>query len=62
MHLADISTRMDDLPKTLVALLIGEACNVGLTPVIKAGDEVLTRGDSRTWIRTMCAAIRSIRR
>ncbi|WP_106253053.1 Tn3 family transposase [Nonomuraea fuscirosea] len=44
VHLADISTRMHDLPKTLVALLISEACNVGLTPVIKAGDEALTRG------------------
>lgn len=28
----------------LFALLISEACNVGLTPVIKAGDEALTRG------------------
>jgi hypothetical protein len=44
VHLADISTRMSDLPRTLVALLISEACNVDLTPVIKAGDEVLTRG------------------
>ncbi|WP_276615558.1 Tn3 family transposase [Nonomuraea basaltis] len=44
MHLADISTRMNDLPRSLVALLISEACNVGLTPVIKVGDEALTRG------------------
>ncbi|WTD54763.1 transposase [Streptosporangium sp. NBC_01639] len=44
VHLADIFTRMNDLPRSLVALLIGEACNVGLTPVIKAGDEALTRG------------------
>ncbi|TDD24792.1 Tn3 family transposase [Nonomuraea diastatica] len=44
VHLADISTRMNDLPRSLVALLISEACNVGLTPVIKAGDEALTRG------------------
>lgn len=27
-----------------MALLIAEACNVGLTPVIKEGDEALTRG------------------
>lgn len=39
VHLADISTRMHDLPQSLVA----EACNVGLTPVIKDGDEALTR-------------------
>ncbi|MFI7153456.1 Tn3 family transposase [Nonomuraea sp. NPDC050022] len=44
VHLADISTRMNHLPTSLVALLISEACNVGLTPVIKAGDEALTRG------------------
>lgn len=44
VHLADISTRMIDLPASLVTLLISEACNVGLTPVIKAGDEALTRG------------------
>ena len=28
----------------LVALLVAEACNVGLVPVIKDGDEALTRG------------------
>ncbi|MFB4284391.1 Tn3 family transposase [Nonomuraea sp. MTCD27] len=44
VHLADTSTRMHDLPRSLVALLISEACNVGLTPVIKDGDEALTRG------------------
>ncbi|MEU4516281.1 Tn3 family transposase [Nonomuraea wenchangensis] len=44
VHLADVSTRMNDLPRSLVALLISEACNVGITPVIKAGDEALTRG------------------
>ncbi|MBN6058608.1 Tn3 family transposase, partial [Nonomuraea sp. RK-328] len=44
VHLADISTRMNDLPRSLVALLVSEACNVGLTPVSKAGDEALTRG------------------
>ena len=44
VHLADISTRMHDLPRSLVALLVAEACNVGLVPVIKDGDEALTRG------------------
>ncbi|GAA2820899.1 hypothetical protein GCM10020220_006600 [Nonomuraea rubra] len=43
-HLADISTRMHDLPRSLAALLISEACNVGHTPVTKDGDEALTRG------------------
>jgi hypothetical protein len=41
VHLADISTRMHDLPRSL---LVAEACNVGLVPVIKDGDEALTRG------------------
>ncbi len=44
VHLADVSTRMHDLPRSLVALLVAEACNVGLVPVIKDGDEALTRG------------------
>lgn len=44
MHLADISTRMHDLPRSLVAVLVAEACNVGLVPVIKDGDEALTGG------------------
>jgi hypothetical protein len=39
VHLADISTRMNHLPTSLVALLISEARNVGLTPVIKAGED-----------------------
>jgi hypothetical protein len=30
-HLADISTQMDDLPVSLAALLVREACNIGLT-------------------------------
>jgi TnpA family transposase len=42
-HLADISTRMDDLHISLAALLVAEACNIGLTPVIKANDPALTR-------------------
>jgi Tn3 transposase DDE domain len=42
VHLADISTRMYDLPRSLVALLVAGACNVGLVPVIKDGDEALT--------------------
>ncbi|MFE3454965.1 Tn3 family transposase [Nonomuraea sp. NPDC059194] len=43
-HLADISTQMDDLPASLAALLVSEACNIGLTPVIDADIPALTRG------------------
>ncbi|GAA2074548.1 Tn3 family transposase [Actinomadura alba] len=54
VHLAEVSTRMHDLPRSLVALLISEACNVGLTPVIKDGDEALTRG-RLSHVDTSCA-------
>ena len=42
-HLAEASTRTKDLPVSVAALLVAEACNVGLTPVIKPGDPALTR-------------------
>lgn len=35
--------RMDDLPLSLAAVLIAQACNVGLTPVISDGHSALTR-------------------
>lgn len=34
---------MEDLPTSVAALLVAEACNVGLTPVIKPGVPALTR-------------------
>jgi deazaflavin-dependent oxidoreductase (nitroreductase family) len=39
----ELSTRIDDMPVTVAALLVAEACNVGLTPVIKLGEPALTR-------------------
>ncbi len=42
-HLAGTSTRSTDLPVSVAALLIAEACNVGLTPVIKPNEAALTR-------------------
>jgi TnpA family transposase len=41
-HLA-VSTRTKDLPVSVAALLVAEACNVGLTPVIKPVDPALSR-------------------
>jgi len=35
---------MENLKTSLVALLVAEACNIGLTPVIDPEDEALTRG------------------
>lgn len=43
VHVGDLSTRIEDLPVTIAGLLVAEACNVGLTPVIKAGEPALTR-------------------
>ncbi len=44
VHLGDGSIRMDDLATTVVALLVAEACNIGLTPVINSNYEALRRG------------------
>jgi len=34
---------MEDLGKSLVALLVAESCNIGLTPVIDVNEKALTR-------------------
>ena len=43
VHVGDLSTRIEDLPASIAALLVAEACNVGLTPVTKPGEAALTR-------------------
>ncbi|GGR66765.1 hypothetical protein GCM10010282_69670 [Streptomyces roseolus] len=43
VHLGDGKTRMKDLTTSMVALLVSEACNIGMTPVINPGYEALTR-------------------
>ncbi|MFJ7271998.1 Tn3 family transposase [Streptomyces sp. NPDC099050] len=43
VHLGDGTTRMKDLTTSLVALLVSEACNIGLTPVTNPGHEALHR-------------------
>jgi hypothetical protein len=35
---------MEGLKTSLLALLLAEACNIGFTPVIDAGQEALIRG------------------
>ena len=42
-HIGEIGSRMDDLPLSVAAVLISEACNVGLTPVVSEGHPALTR-------------------
>ena len=43
VHLGDGRTRMKDLTTSVVALLVSEACNIGMTPVINPSHEALTR-------------------
>ena len=42
-HIGQSNARMDDLPRSVAAMLVAEACNVGLTPVIAEGHPALTR-------------------
>ena len=42
-HIGQSNARMVDLPRSVAALLVAEACNVGLTPVIAEGHPALTR-------------------
>ncbi|WP_069734999.1 Tn3 family transposase [Streptomyces sp. EN27] len=43
VHPGDGRTRMKDLTTSMVALLVSEACSIGMTPVINPGYEALTR-------------------
>ncbi|TDW26979.1 Tn3 family transposase [Cryobacterium psychrophilum] len=43
-HVSEASARMDQLAVSVAAILVAEACNVGLTPVVKDGHPALTRG------------------
>ena len=42
-HVSGAGPRMSDLPVSVAAVLIAEACNVGLTPVLAEGHPALTR-------------------
>jgi TnpA family transposase len=42
-HVGGLATRMDQLLVTVAALLVADACNVGLVPVIHPGNPALTR-------------------
>ncbi|MFI8930472.1 Tn3 family transposase [Streptomyces sp. NPDC053474] len=43
VHLGDGKTRMNDLTTSMVGLLVSEACNIGMTPVVNPNYEALTR-------------------
>ena len=42
-HVSDSSAYVEDLPLSLSAVLLAEACNIGLTPVIHPEIPALTR-------------------
>jgi TnpA family transposase len=44
VHVGGRGPRMDGLPVSVAALLVAEACNVGLTPVTDPNNPALTRG------------------
>ncbi|HEU5375555.1 MAG TPA: Tn3 family transposase [Ktedonobacteraceae bacterium] len=49
-HVSDSSAYVEDLPLSLSAVLLAEACNIGLRPVIQPEISALTR-DRLSWVR-----------
>ena len=49
-HINDSAARVGDLPMSLCAVLLAEACNIGLEPVAHAATAALTRG-RLSWIQ-----------
>jgi hypothetical protein len=43
-HVSEGAARADDLGVSICAVLVAEACNIGLEPVVRAGTPALTRG------------------
>lgn len=43
-HVGELAARMEDVATSVAALLVAEACNVGLTPVTNPAVPALTRG------------------
>jgi len=49
-HVSDSNAHVEDLPLSICAMMLAEACNIGLTPVIHAEVPALTR-DRLSWVR-----------
>ena len=43
-HISEGAARVGDLPISLCAVLLAEACNIGLEPVVRSDVAALTRG------------------
>src|SRR5258708_5454254 len=42
-HISEARSRLDDLPTSICAILLAEACNVGITPMVRKGIPELER-------------------
>lgn len=49
-HVSEGGIRVKDLHKSVCAVLLAEACNVGLEPLVDSGDPALTR-DRLSWVK-----------
>jgi len=49
-HISDGGTRVTDLPLSICAVLVAEACNIGLEPLIQPGNPALTR-ERLAWVQ-----------
>jgi Tn3 transposase DDE domain len=49
-HVSEGEARAADLPVSLCAVLLAEACNIGLEPVVRSDSAALTRG-RLTWVQ-----------
>ena len=49
-HLSEAGTRIQDLPLSVCAVLLAEACNIGLEPLVKADNPALSR-DRLSWVQ-----------
>jgi TnpA family transposase len=49
-HLSETGTRVHDLPLSVCAVLLAEACNLGLEPLVRKDNPALTR-DRLTWVQ-----------
>ncbi|SGZ09182.1 Transposase Tn3 family protein [Moritella viscosa] len=50
VHFSESSARADDLPVSICAVLIAEACNIGFEPLIQQNIPALTR-DRLSWVK-----------
>jgi hypothetical protein len=49
-HISEGAARVADLPMSLCAVLLAEACNIGLEPVVRSDHPALTRG-RLSWVQ-----------